>query len=86
MTVEELRAEAKAHGYYLIKIQPPKEKLLPCVCGCTRHARWWGTHDYNKTIFRCRKCGREASGRTEREARHNWNEMIKGEQKNEYSL
>lgn len=81
MTVEELRAEAKALGYNIIKIPPPKEKLLPCVCGCTRRERWWGTHDYNQTIFRCRKCGREASGENERKARHNWNEMVRREER-----
>ena len=77
MTVDELKAEAKAQGYYLVKAQP-LEKLLPCVCGCRYRERWSGTHD-RKIIFVCHKCGLEASGRTEREARRNWNDLVRGD-------
>lgn len=80
MTVEELRREAKALGYIIIKIPPPMEKFLPCKCGNNSRSRWWGTHDYNAVIFECRKCGARAQGKNEREARHNWNEMMRGEQ------
>ncbi len=80
MTIEELRDEAKALGYKISKIPPPQEKLLPCVCGCTRRERWCGTHDYNRAIIRCPKCRREAYGENERKARHNWNEMVRREE------
>lgn len=76
MTFEELKAEAKAQGYSLMKIQP-HVKLEPCFCGCNRRqhmSRWTGTEAL--TILRCTKCGREASGRSEQEARENWNRMI----------
>ncbi len=76
MTVEELRKEAKALGYNIIKIQK-KEKLLPCICGCNRRGRWTGTGVENKVILQCERCGRRANGKSEKEARHNWNEMIK---------
>ena len=76
MTIEELKAEAKALGYTVVKTKP-QEKLLPCICGCRYRERWSGTHDHS-VIIKCHKCGREASGRTEREARHNWNEMVRG--------
>ena len=80
MTVEELRKEAKALGYNLIKINKP-EKLLPCICGCKKREHWARSYKgIRYKILVCPKCGREASGRSEREVRHNWNEMIKGEE------
>ena len=79
MTVEELRKEAKAMGYNIIRIAP-KEKLLPCVCGCKRREHWTRFMEGEVyTVLRCEKCDREAMGRTDREVRHNWNEMIRGE-------
>lgn len=78
MTVEELRREAKALGYNIIRINP-MEKLLPCVCGCKRRFHWT-THDKyggELVVLRCERCPREASGKTERDARHNWNEMVR---------
>ena len=79
MTVEELRREAKAMGYNIIPIKP-KEKLLPCACGSKRREHW-STYEKGKnyTVLRCEKCGRGASGRTEREARRNWNDMVRGD-------
>lgn len=79
MTIEELRREAKALGYNIIKIPQPMEKFLPCKCGNNSRSRWWGTHDYNTVIFECRRCGARAHGKNEREARHNWNEIMNGE-------
>lgn len=79
MTVEELRKEAKAMGYNIIRIAP-KEKLLPCVCGCKRREHWVRfVRGDTYRIIGCKKCEREAMGRTDREVRHNWNEMIRGE-------
>ena len=79
MTVDELRKEAKALGYNIIKIKK-REKLLPCTCGCNRREHWdrlsqgeW----FNLLV--CAKCGKEAEGKNEYDAIHNWNEMIKGE-------
>jgi hypothetical protein len=79
MTVEELRREAKTLGYNIIPIVR-MEKLLPCVCGCDRREHWTGQSENSHVILICAKCGRQANGRTNREARHNWNEMVRGEQ------
>ena len=85
MTVEELRREAKAMGYNIVRVNP-KEKLLPCVCGSKRRGHWsWFNHGVEYTVLKCEKCEREAYGRTDREARHNWNEMIKGEIENNHT-
>lgn len=78
MTVDELRAEAKALGYNIIKINP-MEKLLPCVCGNNRRERWSLSGAYDGIKLKCTKCGRAAKGKNEREVRHNWNEMVRGE-------
>ena len=79
MTVEELRKEAKAMGYNIIPIRP-KEKLLPCVCGSKRREHWYTyVNGVEYAVLRCERCEREASGRTEREARKNWNDMVRGE-------
>lgn len=79
MTVEELKQEAKALGYNIIKIRPPMEKFLPCKCGCNRRSRWFGTNGNNAVIAVCEKCGAKAQGKNEREMRHNWNEMMRGD-------
>ena len=80
MTVEELRKEAKALGYSIIPIVRT-EKLLPCVCGSKRRDHWItyvkGTR---MQVLKCRKCGRSECGTTVREASHNWNVMVRGEQ------
>lgn len=81
MTVEELRKEAKDLGYNIVRINP-KEKLLPCICGCKRREHWTRfLKGEVYTVLGCEKCDREAMGRTDREVRHNWNEMIRGESK-----
>lgn len=82
MTVEELRCEAKALGYNIIKINP-MEKLLPCVCGCNRREHWYVSGAFDGVKLKCMKCGREANGRNDREVRHNWNQMIKEVMPNE---
>ena len=71
MTLEELKEEAKAKGYKLIKASP-YIKLLPCKCGRKRLDQWFVTD--GGTFFRCPNCGTRApEGKTEREARKNWN-------------
>lgn len=79
MTVEELRREAKTLGYSIIPIVRT-EKLLPCVCGCNRREYWTGNTEERNIILKCIRCGKEAYGKTNREARHNWNVMVRGEQ------
>lgn len=76
MTIEELKVEAAKLGYVLVKKPQPKEKFLPCICGRNNHTTWYN-YIGNSIKFVCNHCGRSASGKTDREARHNWNEMIK---------
>lgn len=77
MTVEELRREAKALGYNIIR-NPAHEKLLPCVCGCKRRSHWYGHIKGTDVItLRCKGCDRSASGRNEEEVRRNWNKLIR---------
>lgn len=83
MTLEELKAEAKAHGYKLIK-DNPRPKLLKCTCGRNNFGRWTrpsenGSCGYQWKI-ECRKCGKASKwADSEREAIEMWNEMIKRE-------
>ena len=76
MTFEELKTEAQKQGYTLCKFQP-HIKLKPCTCGCNRREHWYGIDP--PFILRCKKCGREAYGSTEKEAREVWNMMIESE-------
>ena len=79
MTVDELRKEAKALGYNIIKIKK-REKLLPCTCGCKRREHWDSLRDGEwLVVLKCERCRKEACGKNETEAVHNWNEMIKAE-------
>ena len=75
MTVEELRAEANALGYNIIKKPEPLPKIPPCSCGSGRRERWVGQASYNKEIILCPRCGKKAFGKNEREARENWNKI-----------
>lgn len=76
MTLDELKAEAKRQGYHLIP-DGKREPLLPCVCGCNRRETWYGSGDKAYTL-KCKVCGIEAAGARMRDARHNWNKMIRG--------
>lgn len=79
MTIDELRKEAKLLGYDLIP-HNKREKFIPCTCGCNRRTRWFiyrGGEDFIR--LECMKCGKSVEGRTEAEARRNWNDMIKKE-------
>ena len=74
MTIEELKKEADKLGYRLCK-KTKYIKFLPCRCG-KKYPEVWFT--YNGVFYQCPKCGaRSKVGKTEREARINWN---KGEQ------
>lgn len=79
MTLEELKAEAKKQGYKLIKIQT-REKLLPCTCGCNRRTHWGNIN--GEVSLHCERCFKAARGKSEAEARRNWNEMIRKELEN----
>ena len=50
MTLEELRAEAKKHGYKLIK-DTPYVRLAPCVCGHKGHGQYadWSNKKHHIT-------------------------------------
>lgn len=89
MTVDELRAEAKAMGYGLHKLKP-YVKTLPCVCG-RKQISLWHCPIYIKdsqgverktygTQLVCPNCGKKGAwGKTEREAKILWNESVIGE-------
>lgn len=79
MTFEELKAEADKQGYKLVvykKIEP----FLPCTCGCNRRTHWYSYKNGENNIrLCCNRCGKSASGKTEAEARRNWNALIREE-------
>lgn len=80
MTLEELKVEAKNQGYNLIKYTP-YEKFLPCKCGHNRRKKYYAL--YNSGLgysyrYMCTKCGYFVDGKTEKEAKHNWNEEMRG--------
>lgn len=76
MTIEELKTEAKKHGYHLIKDRP-YVRFKPCTCGCNTRQHWtkW-TGTETLVMLRCTNCGREACGKDEIEAKLNWNATI----------
>lgn len=69
MTLEELKAEAKKMGYKLVK-DSPYERWNACTCGHNRRTLWTTPNGYR---YVCNKCGRSVEGRTQREAKKNWN-------------
>lgn len=74
LTDEEFKVEAKRRGYNLIKI-PEKVTLLPCVCGSERCTRVFIMR--GQEYYACTKCGLVAKdGKSNREAKLNWNKMI----------
>lgn len=79
MTLEELKAEAKKHGYHLMKDRE-KVNLLDCTCGCNRRRHYTVVKD-NEVFegLRCIKCGKWVLGKTELDARKEWNKLIKEE-------
>lgn len=74
MTLDELKAEAKAQGYKLVKFQP-YIRISPCPCGRKQIERWYYPGD--GIFLKCPVCGRKGPlGRNEREARIKWNEEV----------
>ena len=76
MTVEELKSEAKKLGY---RITPIRKyiKLLPCTCGRKQLGGWWWDSENHVYFYKCPICDMEGPpGKTDREARKNWNTMI----------
>ena len=82
MTLEELKIEAKNQGYKLIK-DTQYEKFLPCRrCGLNRRERHCGFVNGDSYVrYVCIKCGYYVEGKTENEAKHNWNEKMRGDLK-----
>ena len=77
MTLEELRREARNHGYYLMKPTPNYTKLLPCTCG---HKHRTELIKDNKFAYECKTCGKRSEFAYTREmARKEWNKMIERE-------
>ena len=86
MTLEELKAEAKKHGYKLTK-EYPYIKLSPCVCG---HKKISAPMIYGGTkipyFHRCNKCGFSSEpAKTKHEAKLKWNECVENARKEKES-
>lgn len=85
MTLEELKIEAKKHGYHLVK-DNVTVKLLSCpVCGSKRTIERISmkSEGYRRE---CSKCGFNAGGswrKTKKEARESWNEAVLDYEKGE---
>lgn len=81
MTLEELKAEAKKHGYKLTK-EYKYEKLEPCPCGNKRIVASMLCDTVIPYFHRCNKCGFASEpARTKYEARHKWNELVENAKK-----
>ena len=78
MTLEELKIEAKKHGYHLVK-DSTTVKMLPCpVCNSKRTIEWISTTalGYRRECYNC-KFNRNGDWRkTKKEARESWNEAV----------
>ena len=66
-------------GYTGLALAKPVQKksraLLPCFCGCNQRERWYGSGGIELV---CKRCGKSVEGKSEAEARRNWNAMIMG--------
>lgn len=72
MTYEELKAEAKAQGYKLVKAQKYVPLFNCPVCG--EHPKLW--HRGDEESYQCRECGVEGPWKdSERQARLAWNKV-----------
>lgn len=62
-------------------IYEPKIKMLPCTCGRKRISVWFGYDNTGRyKVCQCDNCGKSAEqGRSDKEARLNWNKMIESE-------
>ena len=74
MTLEEIRAEAKKHGYTIVKYRLAMPRLKPCKCGYNRRDAWYTGDGGIKLV--CKNCGLYSVGKNRREAVINWNRMI----------
>lgn len=77
MTLEELKAEAKKHGYKLVK-ERPYIRMSACVCGHKNIAHWIKFGGVSEPYFhQCRKCGLTSDpAKTKYEAKLKWNECV----------
>lgn len=73
MTLQELIDEADGQGYRLVK-KPLKTTLLACICGCRKRKHLY-SNDGTITLV-CMKCGKSVTGKSEMNARVNWNKEI----------
>lgn len=75
MTVEELKLEAAKLGYNIIK-KAENIKFSPCVCGYNKRGLWWNSND-NMCFYKCQRCEFSGyKGKTQNEAKRNWNKAI----------
>lgn len=73
MTVEELKAEADALGYNIVK-KPYMVQRVACTCGRKRPVTWYTTKGL---YFECPDCGRVSDvGKTKNEAIELWNKAV----------
>lgn len=74
----ELKHLAEKYNYKLVPIKK-YERFLSCICGCNRREHWSHVSPGSApiTVLKCKKCGLAAEGKTEVEAKHNWNELVK---------
>ena len=87
MTLEELKAEAKKHGYKLIK-DTPYVRLTPCVCGHKGHGQYanW-SNKQAPHYLKCYRCGFASEpARTKHEAKLKWNECVENARKEQENV
>lgn len=82
MTLEELKTEAKKHGYKLTK-EYPYIRLLPCICGHKGFGAYVNpTNPKAPYYHKCYKCGfASETARTKYEAKLKWNECVENARK-----
>ena len=73
----ELRVLAEKLGYKLVPIKR-YERFIPCVCGCNRRTTWFITNNSELSVsLECKRCGLEVAGKSEADAKRNWNKLIR---------
>lgn len=81
MDLEEIRKEARKHGYYLYKCYDKYERLKPCPeCGNNRRNHFKAIQKENgskciKYGMKCTKCGFSIAEPNERRLSKKWNEL-----------
>lgn len=75
---EDEREKYEALSKAIQKFKPREyTKLIPCVCGSKRRHIWYHPAKGGLINYECVKCGRMSPlGKTEEEARKNWNNYI----------